>query len=49
MKSEKKKEVEKRRGSEGEGRLGFTAEAPSPPQPAGRGGRLSSTGRSRRR
>jgi len=37
MKSEKKNEVEKRRGSEGEGRLSFTAEAPSPPQPAGRG------------
>jgi hypothetical protein len=48
---EKKEEVKarekakKKRRSKGEGRLSLTAEAPSPPQPAGRGGRLSSTGR----
>ncbi len=44
MKSEKVEE-ERRLGSKGEGRLSFTAEAPSPPQPAGRGGKPSSTGR----
>ena len=37
MKSERVEEVERRQGSKGEGRLSFTAEAPSPPQPAGRG------------
>jgi hypothetical protein len=45
MKSEKGREAEKRLGSKGEGRLSFTAEAPSPPQPAGHGGKPSSTGR----
>jgi len=45
MKSEKKKVVEKRLGSKGEGRLSFTAEAPSPTQPAGRGGKPLSNDR----
>jgi hypothetical protein len=45
MKSERVEEVERRQGSKGEGRLSFTAEAPSPPQPAGRCGKLSFTGR----
>jgi hypothetical protein len=44
MKSEKR-EMERGWESKGEGRLSFTAEAPSPPRPAGRAGRPSSTGR----
>jgi hypothetical protein len=36
---------EKEAGGEEEGRLSFTAEAPSPPQPGEHGGKLSSTGR----
>ena len=36
---------EREAGGEEEGRLSFTAEAPSPPQPGERGGKPSSTGR----
>ena len=44
-KEEGEEKSEREAGGEEEGRLSFTAEAPSPPQPGERGGKPSSTGR----